>query len=149
MTANQHFLEVADWRAAAEELTFKPAVPHYTAGRTLQRLAIHVRDHKRRDLPIAERTLEAHYGSFVLSEARGRDARHRAIETSYGQDPRDVHVGGNEGKAYEVGSEVPPDDPDGRMPAVVVWSDGDLFYLVASGELTSDVLLRIGQSLYA
>jgi hypothetical protein len=146
---NEHFLEVADWRAAAPELTFQPVAPRYTAGRTLQSLTIHIRDRKRRELPKSDRTLEAHYGAFVLSEAQNKDARRKALETSYGPDPRDVRVAGHDGQSYDLGPEVPLDDPDGRMPAVVVWSDGDMFYLIASGELTPDVLLRIAQSLYA
>jgi hypothetical protein len=147
---NEHFLDVADWQAAAAELTFKPLAPHYSAGRTLQSLAIHVRDHKRRELPLRDRTLEAHYGGFVLSEARTTfaDAQRRALETPYGPEPHDVRVAAHAGRSYELGPEVEPDDPDGRMPAVVTWSDGEMFYLVASGELTADMLLRVAESLY-
>ena len=54
----------------------------------------------------------------------------------------------HEAMAYELGPEPEPDDIDGRMPAVVTWSDGEIFYLVASGELTVDWLLRIAGSLY-
>ena len=51
-------------------LAFQPLEPAYTAGRRLRSLRIHVRDHKLRELPIHDRTLEADYGPFVLSQAR-------------------------------------------------------------------------------
>jgi hypothetical protein len=147
---NEHFLDAADWREAALLLTFVPVEPRFTAGFVLQSLAIHVRDYRRRELAVGERTLEAHYGGFVLSEARStRDgARQKALETLYGAEARDVRVAGHEGKAYELGPEVEPDDVDGRMPAVVTWCDGEMHYLVASGELSADVLLRIAESVY-
>jgi len=78
-------------------LTFEPVAPRETAGFSLQRLEVHVRDHKRRELAAGDRTLEAHYGGFVLSQARARsreDARLRALETSYGQVGRAVRVAG-------------------------------------------------------
>jgi hypothetical protein len=148
---NEHFAEVADWRAAETMLTFVPVAPRFTAGFELQSLAIHVKDHRRRELAVGERTLEAHYGGFVLSEARStrEDARKKALEMRYGSDAREVRVAGHEGRLYEMGPEVPPDDIDGRMPAVVTWCDGEMHYLVASGELSADVLLRIAESLYA
>jgi hypothetical protein len=131
-------------------VAFKPVVPKYTAGFALQTIEIHIRDHKQRELAIRERTLEAHYGGFVLSEtiSAPEDARRRALETSYGPAGSEVLVAGHAGKSYERGPEVAPDDIDGRMPAVVVWSDDEMFYLVASGELEADVLLRVAGSLY-
>jgi hypothetical protein len=129
-------------------LTFDPVVPRRTAGFSLQSLQIHIRDHRRRDVPVADRTLEAHYGGFVLTQSRAADARSRALNRSYGSDPRDIRVAGREGKLYEMGSEPEPDDIEGRMPAVVTWSDGELFYLIASGELPADVLLTIANSMY-
>lgn len=45
-------------------------------------------------------------------------------------------------------SQPAPHDPDGRSPAVVAWHDGELFFLIASGELPSDALVRIAESLY-
>jgi len=149
--SNVHFETAASWREAGKMLTFEPVQPRQTAGFKLQALRIHVRDHKRRELPAGVRTLEAHYGGFVLSEARAAsrtEARRRALDTSYGAEGRDVDVGGHAGKAYEIGPEPEPDDPDGRMPAVVTWSDGEMFYLVASGELLADLLLRIARSVY-
>src|SRR6516165_672696 len=38
--------------------------------RTTPLIRIHVRDHKLRELSINDRTLEGHYGGFVLSQAR-------------------------------------------------------------------------------
>lgn len=148
---NEYFAEVEDWRAAGAMLSFEAVQPRYTAGFSLQSLAVHVRDHRRRELPLEERTLEAHYGGFVLSEARSTraGARQKALETSYGAEAQDVTVAGHEGKSYELGPEVPPDDIDGRMPAVVTWCDGEMHYLVASGDLMADVLLRIAESVYS
>jgi hypothetical protein len=148
---NEHFAEAGDWREAAGLVTFKPVEPRFTAGFSLQSLAIHVRDHRRRELAVGERTLEAHYGGFVLSEARSTKdgARQKALETSYGAEARDVRVAGHEGKSYELGPEVAADDIDGRMPAVVTWCDDEMHYLIASGELSADVLLRIAESVYA
>ena len=58
-------------------------------------------------------------------------------------------VSGHEGRIYDLGPLPPPDDIDPRPPAVVVWHDGDMFYMVASDQLESDVLLRVAESLYA
>jgi hypothetical protein len=131
-------------------LTFDPVEPKYTAGTSLQAIRIHVRDHKRRELAIADRTLEAHYGSFVVSQARKgvAEARRLAIDVKYGSAWRDASVGGCAGRAYELGPEPPPDDIDGRSPSVVTWHDGEMFHLIASGELTVDVLLRVAASIY-
>jgi hypothetical protein len=41
-----------------------------------------------------------------------------------------------------------PGDIDGRSPAVVVWHDGAMIYLVASGELGANELSRIAMSMY-
>ncbi len=49
---------------------------------------------------------------------------------------------------YELGPEPPPDDIDGRNPSVVTWQDAEMFYLIASGEMSSDKLLKIAISLY-
>jgi len=131
-------------------LNFDPVEPKYTAGMPLKSIRIHVRDHKRRELAIADRTIEAHYGSFVVSQSRKgvAEARRLALEVKYGGAGRDVTVGGCAGRAYELGPDPPPDDIDGRSPSVVTWHDGEIFHLIASGELTVDVLLRIAASLY-
>jgi hypothetical protein len=145
---NPHFATIDTWDDAEPLVGFRPLVPRYLAGFDLQALRVHVMDHRRRDLPIEERTLEAHYGGFVLSEAkRGTaEARRLALDASYGAEPRETSVGGREARVYELGPEPEPDDPDGRMPALVAWADGELFLLVASGELSADELLAIAAS---
>ena len=131
-------------------LAFDPIEPRFTAGMALQSLRIHVRDHKRRELAVGARTLEAHYGSFVVSESKkGVDeARRLALDVSYGSAGRDARVGRCAARLYELGPVPPADDIDGRSPSVVTWHDREMFYLIASGELTVDVLLRIAASLY-
>ena len=37
---------------------------------------------------------------------------------------------------------------DGRSPSAVVWHDAEMFYLIASYEMSCDELLRIGASFY-
>jgi hypothetical protein len=130
---------------------FQPLIPRFTAGFELARLEVYVRDHKGRQLPVDSRSLEAHYGGFVLSQSRESEgeARRKALAVSYGSDGYEVSVLGRDGRAYELGPEVPPDDIDGRSPAVVVWHEGDRLYLVASGELTAEVLLEIAQSMHS
>jgi hypothetical protein len=132
-------------------LTFEPIRPAETLGRALEGLRVHVRDHRQRDLPVGVRTLEAHYGTFVVSQARrpGGDAARLALEVSYGAAPREARVLGRPGRVYELGPEPPPDDVDGRSPAVVVWHEDDLCLLVASGELPVEDLLRVAASMHA
>ena len=131
-------------------LVFQPREPGHTAGRKLHALRVHVRDHTHRDLPMRDRTLEAHYGAFVLSQAhRGTvEAKRLALKVSYGADPRRALIAGHEARVYELGPAPLPDDIDGRSPAVVAWTDGNLFYLIGSGELPADTLVEIAQSLY-
>lgn len=151
MPRNEHFLSPETWDAAAELVTFTPRQPQYTAGASLSSLAVHVRDHKNRDLPLGDRTLEAHYGRFVISQSRkpAGEAKRWALEKSYGPEPIVATIFGHDARLYHRGPEPEPDDIDGRMPAVVVWHDGEMFYLVASGELEPDELVRIAMSLYA
>ena len=75
-----------------------------------------------------DRTLEAQYGAFVLSQThRGAvEAKRLALKVSYGADPRAALIAGHEARVYELGPEPPPDDVEGRSPAVVAWSDGHL-----------------------
>jgi hypothetical protein len=131
-------------------LTFEPLKPAHTAGFQLQWLRIHVRDHKLRELPIKDRTLEANYECFVLTQARKgiAEARRWALETRYGPVWRDAQIAGFAGRVFELGPEPEPDDIDGRSPAVVVWHDGEMFYFIASYEMSSDSLIPVGISLY-
>ena len=146
----EHWLTVASWKEARAALTFQPLEARHTAGLPLQSLRIHVRDHKSRELAIEHRTLEAHYGRFVFSQAwkGAAEARRLALDVSYGLSPRDTRIAGRAGRLYELGPEPPPDDIDGRSPAVVTWADGDMFYLIASGELSANEILEIASALY-
>jgi hypothetical protein len=151
MTINPHFETALSWKAARAMLTFQPIEPGYTAGFRLQSIRIHVRDHKRRTVPRVDRTLEAHYGGFVLSEARKggiAEARRLALVVRYGSAGQDALIAGRAARVYELGPEPPADDIDGRAPAVVVWHDGELLCLVASDTMRSDRLVRIAASLY-
>ena len=146
--ANPHFLRVSSWGAAASEVDFEPHVPSETLDHELQTLQIHVMDHRRRQLPRRERSLEAHYGAFVFSQSRHTvdEARRLALDTSYGSAAETTTVGGHPARRYELGVEVEPDDIDGRPPSVVVWHDGELFYLVASDQLAVADLERVAAS---
>ena len=147
---NPHFETAASWLAARTMVTFQPLEPKETAGRRLQSIRIHVRDHKLRELRIEERTLEAHYGDFVLSQSRKGvdDARRLALDVSYGRAVRNALVAGRTARVYELGPEPPPDDIDGRSPSVVVWHDADMLFLIASGQMPADALMPIAESLY-
>ena len=150
MTNNPHFETASSWKAARAKLTFQPREPGYTVGLRLHSIRIHVRDHKLRELSINDRTLEAHYGGFVLSQARkGTDeARRLALDVRYGSTGQEGQVAGHAARIYELGPEPAPDDIDGRSPAVVTWHDADLFFLVASDTMSSHELVRIAISLY-
>jgi hypothetical protein len=147
---NPHFTVAETWKDARRLLAFAPRRPRRTEGYRLRSLSVFVMDHKMRRIAVEDRSLEAHYGGFNVSQCRkGRpEARRWAVELKYGQAPRPVSVAGHEGRAYDLGPVPPPDDIDPRPPAVVVWHDDDMFYLVASDELESDVLLRVAESLY-
>lgn len=131
-------------------VSFQPRRPRNTAGRDLESLRVFVRDHRHREVPVEKRSLEAYFGTFVVSQShRGRkEARRWAVEVSYGREPREVRVVGHEGRVYELGPEPPPDDVDGRTPAVVVWHDAGMHFLVASDELEADTLLTVATSMY-
>lgn len=111
---------------------------------------MHVRDHKGRLLPIEERTLEAYYTRFTLAQSRKgtAEATRWAFEVSYGRDARPVWILGREGRGYELGPEPPPEDIDPRSPSVVAWADGEMFYFLASGELSLTDLIDVAQSIY-
>jgi hypothetical protein len=125
-------------------------VPKHTAGFKLQSIRVHIRDHKLRELPRAARSLEAYYGGFCVAQSwKGvAEARRWAMDVAYGQSPREIRIARHRGRLYELGPEPEPGDIDGRRPAVVTWHDGDMFYLVASGEMPAERLVRIAQSLY-
>lgn len=150
MAGNPHFETARSWKAAEALLTFRPLEPKHTAGRRLHSLQIHVRDHKLRELPVGGRTLEAHYGAFVLSQARKGtgEARRLALHVSYGPAAREARIAGHQARLYELGPEPAAGDIDGRRPAVVTWHDAEMFYLIASGEMAPDKLVRIAVSLY-
>lgn len=147
---NPYFRAAATWAEARQELEFVPVEPAHTAGFALEALWIHVRDVDRGELSVDERSLEAFYGGFVLSQAHkaGGEARRWALEVSYGPDPRPVTIAGQPGRVYDLGPEPPPDDIDPRMPAVVVWYEGDRFFLLASETLEAESLLGIARSMY-
>ncbi len=150
MTENPHFETLPSWKAARTMLAFRPLEPKNTVGYGLRSLCIHVRDHKLRELSVADRTLEAHYDAFVFSQARkgAEEARRLAIVVPYGATGCDAQIAGRAARVYELGPEPPPDDIDGRAPAVVTWCDGDMFYLIASDRLSSAELVRIAGSLH-
>jgi hypothetical protein len=151
MAENQHFAIVPDWTAAREMLTFQPFEPSFTAGLARAGLRIFIRDHKMRDVAIGDRSLEAHYGRFVLSQARKgvEESRRLVVNVSYGRDPRDATIAGHPARIYELGGEPEPDDVDGRMPSVVAWHDGEMFFLIASGEMRVEELIPIAASIYS
>jgi hypothetical protein len=150
VTALPHFTAARSWEEAEAQLTFRPVVPAHTSGFTLKSLHIHVRDHKLRELPAEARTLEAHYGGFVLSQSKPgqEEARRQALDVSYGRAPLEARIAGHAARMYNLGPEPPPDDIDGRSPAVVTWHDAGMFYLIASSELCADDLLMIAVSMY-
>ena len=131
-------------------LTFRPLRPKYTAGLRRQSIRIHVRDHKQRELPVEGRTVEVHYGAFVLSQSRpgAQEAERLALSVRYGPTAREAQVAGHAARVYELGPEPEPGDIDGRSPAVVTWHDAAMFYLIASGEMSSNDLVKIATSLY-
>lgn len=119
-------------------------------GQRLQSLRIHLRDRKLRELSLADRTLEAYYESFVFSQAwkGAEEAQRLALAVSYGLGGRDEQIAGCPARTYEMGPEPSPDDIDGRSPAIVTWHDGEIFYLIASNEMSSAELVAIARSLY-
>ena len=150
MNDNSHFQKVSSWKAARKLLDFEPLVLADTKRVRLQSLYVYVRNHKQRELPIGDRSLEAYFNGFVFTQKQtsSAEARRLALSTSYGLEGHDTRVAAHSGRLYELGPVPPPDDIDGRSPAVVVWYDGRMFYLIASTEKTAAELLEIAQSLY-
>jgi hypothetical protein len=151
MSAHDHWLMPATLDEAREHLSFEPRLPRSTGGRALEGIRIFIRDHKKRDLPVGDRTLELRYAGFGFSQGRkGVDgARVAALETSYGRAPRPADVAGHAGRMVDLGPEVPADDIDGRSSAVVTWPDDEMFFFVASAEMSAEDLLVIARSVYA
>lgn len=147
---NPHFESPASWKEAAALVPFDPIARDEVTGRRLLSLAVFVRDHNHREVAPGERALEAHYEDFVFSQSRPgtAEARRRAYDISYGQTPRDVEMGAHRVRAYDLGPEPAPDDPDPRMPAVLAWADEDRFHLLASATLEVEELIEIGRALY-
>ena len=149
MTTNPHFESVATIAEARAKLSFEPREPSFTRGVKASGLRIHVLDHKRRELTVEQRSLEVYYPGFVVTQAwKGRaEARRLALEVSYGREPRSARIGTHDARLYELGPVPPPDDIDGRSPSVVTWSDGDVFFLIASSELPVADLVPIAESM--
>lgn len=150
MIDNPSFSAASSLDEAADGLAFTPAEPSYTAGLECQGLRLFVRDHRGREVPLESRTLESHYGGFVVSQSlhSPAEAERLAIEVRYGPSPQPGDVVGHPARIYEMGPEPELDDPDGRMPAVVVWHDEGMLYLVAGSTLAASELLRIAESFY-
>ena len=150
MVENAHFRAVSDWTAAQAMLTFEPRKPTVPAGLEPARLRIYMRDHKMRELSVGERTLEAFFDGFVLTQSRKgiEEARRLALDVSYGSDRREASIAGHAARAYELGPEPEPDDIDGRQPSVVTWHDGEMFFFLASGDRPVADLIPIAASIY-
>lgn len=151
MPENPHFESAPSWRTAAEKLNFKPLLPRKDFKHKLKSLRIYVRDYKMRQLPIGDRSLEAYFGSFVFTQVQRTDAdeaKRQTVEVSYGHSAQEALIASHVGRVYELGPEPPADDIDGRSPSVVVWHDSNMFYLLASGELSSIDLVKIAGSFY-
>ena len=149
--SNIHFKTTHSWSAAREMLAFDPLKPEYTAGLRLHCLRIHVCATSCVSFRLAIRTLEAHFGDFVISQAnKGEaEARRLALDIRYGSDCTEALIAGRPARVFEVGPEPEPDDIDGRSPSVVTWNDAGMFYLIASDRMFVAELVQIAHSLYA
>ncbi len=147
---NPHFVSADSWRQAAALIDFEPLRPRDTGGREPESFEVYVRDYKKRELPRGARSLEVYFGQFSMSQSRKgeQEARRWALGVSYGRAARGVAIAGHEGRAYDLGPEPEADDIDPRMPAVVTWCDGPMFYLLASDSMQADELLPIAESCY-
>jgi uncharacterized protein len=147
---NPHFATVESWDAARPLVAFVPRIPQARAG-VAPVLRVFVRDHKLRAVPVGERTLEADYGQFVFTQSRRTpdEAQRLAPNVSYGGAPQEASIVGRPARVYELGPEPTPDDIDGRSPAVIAWHDGEVFYLLASDEMTGHALTTIAMSVYS
>ena len=148
---NPCFVTAETWADAAALVEFEPVVPPVHWAGPPQCLRVHVADHKRRDLPIRDRSVEAFYAGLVFTQShKARHEAHRLVfETDYGSCPRRLSVAGHPARAFELGPEVAVDDIDGRAPAVVVWHRDGLFCLLASDRETADALVARAAMLMA
>ncbi len=144
------FTAMATWEEAAAVAGFTPRQPRDTLGLALRGLRVFVRDHRHRDVPRHLRTIEAHYdGLAVCQSSPGPSvATRQALHTSYGPHPITLDVGGHAARGYPLGPEVPPDDIDGRAPAVVTWCDGRRFFFLTGSARPLDDLRRVAASFY-
>jgi hypothetical protein len=146
---NPHF-EVRDTVASALDLlAFRPLVPRRPPT-TLRSVAVHVRDHRGRLLPVDRRTLEMHFDDMVVSQTKvgSTEALRLAMEVTYGRQRRRLAIGANPAMVYDLGPVPPPEDIDGRSPAVVVWADGDMIFLIASVVRSAGDLVDVAGSMY-
>lgn len=151
MARSDHFHTGMSWEESVELINFTPRKPTFTAGCSLLSLAVHVVDHKKRQIPKNRRSHEAHYGRFVIDQKLAgsiEEAKKRALSLPYGASAQTIQVAGFEGRSYALGPVPPPNDPDGRAPAVVVWHEGTHFLLIASTQMDVDQLLEIAVSMY-
>jgi hypothetical protein len=142
---SQHFEFPTTWSEARDLVVFGPIQLATVTQSELVSLAVHIRDHKRRDLPITDRTLEAYYDDFTFSQrmcATSKEAKRMAVEISYGPAPRKAIVGGGEARVYE--GELDSDD-DEALPPVVVWHADEMFYLLAGRTLDAQALLQLAE----
>ena len=134
MARNFHFKNITDWKEAKDHIDFEPRIPSFTAGYSLHTLSVYVVDHRKRQLPISSRSLSAYYDqAFVIEQKRlasSNEARRTALSISYGSAAQTIFIAGHEGRKYELGPEVPTTDIDGRMPAVIAWSEENNIFLL-------------------
>ncbi|MEZ5559522.1 MAG: hypothetical protein R3E86_13385 [Pseudomonadales bacterium] len=151
MPDQAHFKAVASCRAARDLLTFEPVAPEMLGGCRRRSMYVFVLDHRQRHVAVPERSFEAHYDTFVLTQTRRsiEQARHPVLAVSYGRDGADTRIGTLAARVYELGSVPPPDDIDGQSPSVVSWHDEGVCFLLASNELRSAQLLDVARELVA
>jgi hypothetical protein len=149
MATNVHFAQATSWVEAQELVPFDLLTPDFGLGGPTS-ISVFVRDHRMRDVPLRERSVEAWFADFVFSQTSREpdEARRLALDVSYGGVARVGSVGPCPATMYDLGPDVPDDDPDGRSPAVVTWHEGEKFYLMASHVLPCADLVRMAATLY-
>lgn len=151
---NPHFRRLSSLDEAAVLVGFTPRQPSESLGLQPESISVFVMDHRLREVPASRRTVECHYGEFVVSQqcSGEEEARRQAYDVLYGPDPQLVWINEKEARAYDLGPVPQPttwmaDDIDGRQPAVVVWADGPIFLLVASDKRHVSDLVRVARSM--